>query len=305
MRRRAFTIIELLVVLGIIALLIGILLPALFMARGMAMKVVCSVRLRDLTTAATMYQSANHVYPPPMQHVTVGAAGPATFRPAPQQISAELLNELRSYLNFPEIQPNTPVSGLPPFLQCPFVEMTSEDRGPFASPAPLTQTYYTGYAYLGRVPELSVKAVAPTSTPTSPTALLPPLSLPIPLPIQLPNLPLIGGLVPVLEPAIELKPGRAPEARSTKRAVLWADNVSQNNATDRPWQYTHTRRAMRGGSAIRYDDPSELTGQHRAFNDGSVEWVKAKSPELEFEPAQSSNTAHASLKTLLGELWWF
>ncbi|MDB5325272.1 MAG: hypothetical protein JWM57_841 [Phycisphaerales bacterium] len=305
MRRSAFTIIELLVVIGIIALLIGILLPALFMARGMAMKVVCSVRLRDLSVAATMYQTTNHVYPPPMQHLTVGVTGPATFRPAPQQISAELLNELRAYLRFPEIQPTTPVSGLPPFVQCPFVEMTTEDRGPFTSPAPFTQTYYTGYAYLGRVPEVSVKAVASTPSPTSPTSILPPLILPIPLPIQLPNLPLIGGLVPVLEPAIELKPGRAPEARSTKRAVLWSDNVSQTSVPDRPWQYTHTRRATRGGSAIRYNDPSELIGQHRAFNDGSVEWVKAKSPELELEPAPSANTAHASLKTLLGELWWF
>ncbi|MGN6728010.1 MAG: type II secretion system protein, partial [Tepidisphaeraceae bacterium] len=54
-RRRAFTIIELLVVIGILAILLGILLPVLTRVRGAAMKVVCSARLRDLTMASTMY----------------------------------------------------------------------------------------------------------------------------------------------------------------------------------------------------------------------------------------------------------
>lgn len=301
MRRCAFTIIELLVVVGIIAVLLGILLPSLFLARGAAMKVVCSARLRDLTMAATMYQSENRVYPPPMQQVTLAAAGPAMVRVAPQQISADLLNELRSYLRYPEVQPATPVSSLPPFLHCPFVEMSSEDRGPFPAPAPFAQTYYTGYVYLGRVPEVSVKA---TPAPAGgPTALIFPL--PVPLPIQLPNLPLIGGLVPTLEPAIELKPGRASDAKPTRLAVLWADNVSQRDDPNQPWQYAHTKRATRGGAPLRHDGPTELLGQHRAFNDGSVEWVKTGSPALKLEPLLSSNTAHASLKTLLGELWWF
>jgi hypothetical protein len=238
-----------------------------------------------------------------MQQIKTASAGPANVYPAPHLISAELLNQLQHYLKYPEVRPTTPVSDLAPFLQCPFLEMTENNRGPFPSPAPLSPTYYTGYVYLGRVPEVSVKA-SPSAASTSSTLLGLPV-LPSVIPVQLPNLPLIGGLVPVLQPAIELKPGRASINSSTKRGVLWADNVSQNEDPTDPWQYTHSRRATRNSGPVRYPTADELIGQHRAFSDGSVEWVKAKSDELSCEKSPSSNLTHASLKTLLGELWWF
>lgn len=85
--KHGFTLVELLVVIGIIALLIGILLPALNAARRQAYQVNCASNLRQMGVAAAMYIGEWKYYP---GHIAQNASG---------DIFAAWPTRLRKYMN--------------------------------------------------------------------------------------------------------------------------------------------------------------------------------------------------------------
>lgn len=76
-----FTLIELLVVIAIIAILAGMLLPALARAKEAGKKIACTNNMRQLALALTMYADENDgLYPRRLSPMTPPGAWPATLR---------------------------------------------------------------------------------------------------------------------------------------------------------------------------------------------------------------------------------
>lgn len=98
-KNTAFTLIELLVVISIIALLIGILLPALGAARRTARQMQNSTQVRGIHTGLVLFSQGNNTYYPGKNTIGTNVAALAIYADGEQQ-SVASTNDTGAYVAF-------------------------------------------------------------------------------------------------------------------------------------------------------------------------------------------------------------
>jgi prepilin-type N-terminal cleavage/methylation domain-containing protein len=115
LRRRAFSLLEVLIALAIIAILVSVLLPALVHARRLSQSAVCSSNLRQLGSAFTTYVAEHRHFPkadstPEWRYAGIDFAGPQR---------APLLSANRPLNAFYTDRLPNPGSAFAPNFRCP------------------------------------------------------------------------------------------------------------------------------------------------------------------------------------------
>ena len=103
-KTRAFTLVELLVVIGILAVLVALLLPALSRAAASARSVRCAANLKQIGVAFSSYTMAYQGWLPPVNSYAAHMATASGFAPTDWAIAKDygMWNALGQFLGYPE-----------------------------------------------------------------------------------------------------------------------------------------------------------------------------------------------------------
>lgn len=161
MKRCAFTLVELLVVLAIIGVLVGLLLPAVQMVREAARRTHCSNNLRQIVIGLHNYEASNTDFPPGWladeSPSTKGWAWMSYVLPFVEQQS------IYDEINFGMVVRDLPIEGVRTstidMLFCPSSTINKYDKAELQSwaddledfPFPIGRSQYVG-SIGGRVP---------------------------------------------------------------------------------------------------------------------------------------------------------